>query len=135
MSVLLSEFAVEMSSQPLVLPAAFNREEGNWDEWVHHFESVANIWSRFWRYVQTTFLSGTCMQVNRNKTEHARIYLAPKGSPGHGNEAWRQMKTLGSRLDSAVDEQARINLAQLSMRKLHGMWGASKVNLALTVRL
>ena len=45
------------------------------------------------------------------------------------------MKTLGSRLDSAVDEQAQINLAQLSMRKLHGMWGASKVNLALTVRL
>ena len=71
------------------------------------------------------------MKVNRDKTEHARIYLAPKGSPGHGNEAWRQMKTLGSRLDSAVEEQARINLAQLSMRKLHGMWGASKVNLVV----
>ena len=45
------------------------------------------------------------------------------------------MKTLGSRLDSAVDVQARINLAQLSMSKMQGMWGAFKVNLALKVRL
>ena len=34
-----------------------------------------------------------------------------------------------------MDVQARINLAQLSMRKMQGMWGASKVNLALNVRL
>ena len=64
------------------------------------------------------------LQVSRNKTERTRIHLAPKGSPDHGNEA------LGSRLDSAVDVQARISLAQLSMRKMQGMWGASKVNLA-----
>ena len=75
------------------------------------------------------------LQVNRDKTKCTRIYLAPKGTPDHGDEAWRQTKTLGSRLDSAVDVQARINLAQLSMRKMQGMWGASKVNLALKVRL
>ena len=75
------------------------------------------------------------LQVNRDKTKRTRIHLAPTGSPDHGNEAWRQMKTLGSRLDSAVDVQARISLAQLSMRKMQGMWGASKVNLALKVRL
>ena len=75
------------------------------------------------------------LQVNRDKTEHTRIYLAPEGSPDHGNEAWRQMKPLGSRLNSAVDVQAQINLAQLSMRKLQGMWGAFKVNLALKVWL
>ena len=34
-----------------------------------------------------------------------------------------------------MDVQARINLAQLSMRKMQGVWGASKVNLALNVRL
>ena len=75
------------------------------------------------------------LQVNRDKTERTHIYLAPKGSPDHGNEAWRKMKTLGSRLDCAVDLQARINLAQLSMRKLQVMWGASRVNLAPKVRL
>ena len=38
-------------------------------------------------------------------------------------------------MDSAVDIQARINLAQLSMRKLQSMGGASKMNLAFKVRL
>ena len=71
------------------------------------------------------------LQVNGDKTECTRIYLAPKGSPDHGNEAWRKIKTLGLRLDSAVDVQARIILAQLLMRKLQGMWEAFKVNLAL----
>ena len=75
------------------------------------------------------------LQVNRDETERTHIYLAPKGSPDHGNEAWRKMKTLGTRLDCAVDLQARINLAQLSMRKLQGMWGTSRVNLAFKVRL
>ena len=38
-------------------------------------------------------------------------------------------------MDSAVDVQARINLEQLLMRKMQGIWGASKVNIALKVRL
>ena len=94
---------------------------------------ILNIWSRFWKYTQTTFLSGTCKSIE-TRPSALEIYLAPKGSPDHGNEAWRQTKTLGSCLDSAVDVQARINLAQLSMRKMQGMWGASKVNLALKVQ-
>ena len=73
-----------------VLNAIFVRGEVN--------GMIHNIWSRLWRYVQTEWN----LQVNRDKTECTRIYLAPKGSPDHGNEACRQM-TLGSHLDCAVD--------------------------------
>ena len=72
------------------------------------------------------------LQVNTDKTKRTHIYLAHKGSPDHGTEAWRKMKTLGSRLDCAVDLQAHINLAQLSMRKLQGMWNAAFMQLDLS---
>ena len=62
-------------------------------------------------------------EVNRYKAECTWIDLAHK------------IKTLGSRLDCVEIIQAYINLAELSMRKLQGMWGAYCVNLSLKVQL
>ena len=74
------------------------------------------------------------LTVNTSKTERTKIYLADDLEE-RGSEAWRNAKSLGSRLGSAQDVQARKALATQAFCSLYALFKHQSTSLLLRVAL
>ncbi|XP_078576706.1 uncharacterized protein LOC144862234 [Branchiostoma floridae x Branchiostoma japonicum] len=76
-------------------------------------------------------LSEWKLHANASKTERVHICL----EKDREEEEWRKSKSVGSRLGIAEDIEARIQLANLAMRKMWKMWGTKHISLQLKLKL
>ena len=74
--------------------------------------------------IQETF-SEWNLKVNNSKTEYVDIYLS-ENTTERGKENWRSTKILGSRLDTSVDIQCRINMGSVAFKRFKEMWNNNK---------
>ena len=78
--------------------------------------------------IATSVLNEWSLQVNEQKTEFVKVYLAGKGDTDSngvkvaGNESWRSSKLLGSLLCSTKDIFHRIHLGNIAFSNFKKVW-------------